>query len=347
MQLFNVMGRLLITASIIVGMLCGCSPRQPDGDSTIDIDLTEVDVDSIPFSQIMDSVSYLALELPDSIVVGRVKDISFEDSMIVILDKYTNGLITFSRDGKYLGQIGSKGNSPDEYISADAIYTDAIFVYLYDRMQESVIRYDHSGNYIGKDSIGAAEDFIRIGNDDQPTYLSILYNTTPERSGIFLWNKADGLRKLRGCLDNTPCNHVWEIFINSDDISIMTRDYENIVYNWKEDTLINELSLKIVPRPTQRELEKWHPKNIWEHFTRASYYNTTRWFICDYWRGDEPCTVIVDKKTGETLRTHGLYNDFDSTEAVQGLPVAVDNALVFIDSTDEDNLRLQFRHLKL
>ena len=338
--------KLLITLSLIVCLLCGCSARH-DGDNSIDIDLTTVDVDSIPFSQIMDSVSYLSLELPDSIVVGRIKDISFEDSMIVILDKYANNVIKISRDGKYIGQIGSKGNGPGEYISADALCTDKSHVYIYDRMQRSVIRYDHNGNYIGKDSIGAAEDFAKIDIDGQPHYLSALYNAQPEKSGIFLWNAADGSRKLRGCLDDTPCNHAWEIFSGNGQISVMTRDYENIVYNWSGDSLAMELDLKVTPRPTKREVENWLPKNIWEHFTRACHYDTGRWFICDYWRGNEPCTVIIDKKTGKTIRTHGLYNDFDSTEVVQGLPIAIDNALIFVDdSTDDNKLQLQFRHLK-
>lgn len=140
------MGKLLITVSLISCLLCGCSSRH-DGDNSIDIDLTTVDVDSIPFSQIMDSVSYLSLELPDSTVVGRVKDISFEDSMIVILDKYADNVIKLSRDGRYIGRIGSKGNGPGEYISADALCTDESHVYIYDRMQRSVIRYDHSTCY--------------------------------------------------------------------------------------------------------------------------------------------------------------------------------------------------------
>lgn len=338
--------KLLITLSLIGCLLCGCSARH-DGDNSIDIDLTTVDVDSIPFSQIMDSVSYLSLELPDSIVVGRIKDISFEDSMIVILDKYANNVIKFSRDGRYIGQIGSKGNGPGEYISADALCTDKSHVYIYDRMQRSVIRYNHNGNYVGKDSIGAAEDFAKIDIDGQPHYLSALYNAKPEKSGIFLWNDADGSRKLRGCLDDTPCNHIWVIFQNDTQLSVMTRNYENKLYYLDEDSLKMELNLKITPQPTQRELDNWHPKDMQNHLTRGYYYNTDRWFICDNWLGDELYTVIIDKKTGKTIRTHGLYNDFDSTEAVQGLPIAIDNALVFVDdSTDDNKLQLQFRHLK-
>ena len=346
MQIFKDMRKVSIAISLICCLLCGCASRDHNSNREINIDFSEVDVDSIPFSQIMDSVSYLALELPDSIVVGRVKDISFEDSMIVILDRYTDGLIKLSRDGKFIGLMGSKGNGPGEYISADAICTDRNYVYLYDRMQRSVIRYDHYGNYIGKDSIGDAEDFVKIDIDGQTHYLSALYNATPEKSGIYLWNQAEGLRKLRGCLDDTPCNHTWVIFQDNEKSSVMTRNYENRVFNPDGDSLRLELDLRITPQPTRRELDNWNPRNMQNHLTRGYYYNTDRWFICDNWMGNDLYTVIIDKKTGETLRTHGLYNDFDSTVAVQGLPVAVDNALVFIDSTDEDNLRLQFRHLK-
>lgn len=338
------MGRLLIIVSIIGCLLCGCSTRHKV-DSDIDIDFSMVDVDSVPFSQIMDSVSYLSLNLPDSIVIGRVKDISFEDSMIVILDKYSN-VIKFSRDGRYIGNIGSKGNGPGEYISADALCTDESHVYIYDRMQRSVIQYDHNGNYNKKDSIGAAEDFAKIDIDNRPHYLSVLYNAKPEKSGIYLWNEIDGSQKLRGCLDDTPFNHIWAIFQNDTKLSVMTRIYENKLYNLDEDSLKMELSLKITPQPTQRELDNWHPKDKQNHLMRGYYYNTDRWFICDNWLDDEQYTVIIDKKTGKTIRTHGIYNDFDSNEVVQGLPIAIDNALVFVDSEDEDNLRLQYRHLK-
>ncbi|MDE6116355.1 MAG: 6-bladed beta-propeller [Duncaniella sp.] len=340
------MGRLLIIFSLMAGCFFhSCTTEDSENDS-IQVDFSDVDCDSVPLSQFIDSITYVTLELNDSLVFGRIKNVSFNDSTIVVLDNLTNEVTQFTHEGKFIRRIGSKGRGPGEFISATKLDSDDKHIYIYDRMLLSVLKYDHDGNYIDRDSIGSAEDFVAIGTNGTPIYLLALYNASPERSGIFLWNRDKGRRNLYGCSEDTPLNHPWEIFKDSDEVSVMTRDYENRIFNLDGDSLTIELDLKISPTPSKHDLNNWHPKNVMEYFTRGYYYNTSRWTICDYWRGDESRVVIIDKKTGHKIVTNKLYNDIDSIKAVQGLPRTVNNSLIFVVPDDEDDFRLQLRHLK-
>lgn len=340
------MGRLLVISSLLISFIFhSCTTRHSEN-GVLQIHLSDVDSDSVPLSQIIDSITYVTLESNDSLIFGRIKDVSFDDSTIVILDNLANEVTQFTRNGKFVRRIGSKGHGRGEFISATKLDIDDRHIYVYDRMLMSVLKYGCDGNYIGCDSVGSAEDFVAVDINGAPHYLLALYNASPERCGIFLWDSNTGRRKLYECSDDIPINHPWEIFKADNGISIMTRDYENRIFNLNGDSLTTALHLNISPSPDSHDLENWQPKDVLEHFTRGYYYNTSRWTICDYWRGEELRVVIIDKKTGHKIVTNKLYNDIDSIDAVQGLPRAVNNSLIFVVSDDEGNLRLQLRHLK-
>lgn len=330
---------------------CSCSLNERNGyGQQIDIDLDKEVIDSIPLSQLIDSITYSTLNLGDSLVIGRISDMSITDSMIIILDEQTKSVLKFANNGRFLYPIGSNGQGPGEYIAPEAIDTDDENIYVYDYMQLSVLKYKHDGEFVGRDSVGYADDFVKIDMDGSSCYLLASYNSRAEFRGIYF---SDGkqFKKLFNFRDDFPRNHPWEFFKADDDVFIMTKDYENVVLKWNGDSIETVLDLNVTPRPTDSELSKWDSDGIdmIKHFNRTKYYASPRWCIINYWRGGEPRIVIYDNTDNSIVVTRHIYNDMDTVPLYQGLPNSVDNSLIYVpmsENTDDKIISLQYLHLK-
>lgn len=72
------------------------------------------------FSELIDSITYIPLEIKDNCVLGRVETASLYDDRIVVKDE--KGLFVFSRDGRFMFQVGRKGRGPSEHLGIHAFY---------------------------------------------------------------------------------------------------------------------------------------------------------------------------------------------------------------------------------
>lgn len=84
---------------LIFPLLASCSLNQSNRDSAV-IDLDHPEVDSIPLSYFVDSISYIDLEESDDCLLSYISCAQISDSSILILDKKdkTVALLEYSRD---------------------------------------------------------------------------------------------------------------------------------------------------------------------------------------------------------------------------------------------------------
>ncbi|WP_139217502.1 6-bladed beta-propeller [Algoriphagus ornithinivorans] len=82
------------------------------------------------------------LEIPDSIVVGVIKQIEFTDSLIYLLeDGITSSILVFDREGDFKRQLLKLGSGPGEYVQIDLFVFDKNHISIYDRTQMKLIKY--------------------------------------------------------------------------------------------------------------------------------------------------------------------------------------------------------------
>lgn len=335
---------LIITAMAVAG--CGEKAREYE---SVDVDMDICDVDSIPYSMFVDSISYLSLDPDNECLIGEVGNVAFLDSCMVVFESKTANIHLFDRNGKFLRDIGGKGAGNGEFIYPVQIDVDKDnkLVLVYDLPKGAVLKYSIDNVYLGKDSIGHASDMAYLGDGK---YLATNYNDTPERSGVYLVDvSARSAEKILGCRDNVPVRKPWEIFRNGSRPSLMTRQYEDRLMEWNVDSLRSIISFNISPSPDKRDLsiieENPHEKQKFPN--RIMFLKNDRWFYSYYWLDDKIRYILYDGRKQKLTVTSSFYNDIDGIYGSE-LPHCVGNSFVsVVDGENEDcNPRLQFLHLK-
>lgn len=341
------MSRLL--TFLCLSLLLSCADKLPQDPDGIPVNLEYTDSEIINYSEFIDSITYLDLETTEDCMIGQIRNIQFTDSFLVVFDGQTRQILLFDHMGRFNRQIGKRGEGPYEYINPITIDIDRErnHVLVLDNARHAVIRYGFDGAYFGNDSIGVAEDMAYLGND---RYLTVYYNDTRERAGVFLVS-ANPLctRKIVECRDNLPVEKSWEIFRDNDKVSLMSREYENRLYEWNGDSLVRTLSLAVEPQPTLSELAEIIriPSKHVEHFYRMMFCNGNRWYYTYFWKEDDIRFVLGDKVNNKFKTAKGFINDIDGVTG-RALPACYNGAFVREANgiREENNPRLQFLHLK-
>jgi hypothetical protein len=129
-------------------------------DGTVVIDLTEKQ--EIALSDVVDRIRIIPLIVPETDLLGHIKDLCFAGDTVYILDDLTASLWSFDLNtGRSIKRICHRGNGPNEYVNPAAITSDADRLYLLDLPTQHIISYDRELNPLETVSLTfPALDFI-------------------------------------------------------------------------------------------------------------------------------------------------------------------------------------------
>lgn len=92
------------------------------GDSLLTINVEKIYNDpmrDLMLSEVVDHIEYIKLETSPDCIIGQSYGIAVSDNYIVAVDAQSHRILLFSRQGKYLNDIGGFGKGPDEYTEVD------------------------------------------------------------------------------------------------------------------------------------------------------------------------------------------------------------------------------------
>ena len=103
---------------------------------------------------IVDSISYIPLETSEKCLLGELQRTKRDGDFYFVED--TKGLFVFGKDGRFLNEIGHKGNAPGEYLYMDNFYLDRKNkqVCIINNVQKRILRYAYDGTYISMSYLG-------------------------------------------------------------------------------------------------------------------------------------------------------------------------------------------------
>ncbi|MDX9782991.1 MAG: 6-bladed beta-propeller [Bacteroidales bacterium] len=142
-------------------------------------------------SDIADDVTFIPLD--NSVPLGLIyNDIFFCNNSIYLSTK-DNGVLAFSRSGKFLRNIGTKGRGPGEYAYSFDIGIDEDNEIIYVRDNRTIRVFSSKGRFIRSFSV---ESFGRI--ERMEIFDSKIYATfyAGEKSSEFAWIVLDSLGKM-------------------------------------------------------------------------------------------------------------------------------------------------------
>ena len=96
----------------------------------------------------------IPLETTEECVVGEVDNLFVDESLIFVVDRWSERILVFDLNGKFLHGIGRKGHAADEYVSMMRVTFDELGkrVCVLDEDSQKLLFYDYQGNFLGKES---------------------------------------------------------------------------------------------------------------------------------------------------------------------------------------------------
>ncbi len=96
----------------------------------------------------------IPLETTEKCLVSEVENLLVDDSLIFILDPWTDRVLIFDLDGKFKNKIDRKGHAANEFASMTRVTLDRQRkrVCVMDRDSQKLLFYDYQGNFLSKES---------------------------------------------------------------------------------------------------------------------------------------------------------------------------------------------------
>lgn len=107
---------MMVSTPII---LTGCSRHSANSDKEDNIVTLQTDFNADPpsYTDYFERIETISLETNDSSLIAAPSKILVVDDRIVVLDFRSSTVKEFHTDGSYIGQIGNKGQGPEDYLT--------------------------------------------------------------------------------------------------------------------------------------------------------------------------------------------------------------------------------------
>lgn len=122
--------------------------------STEKIEHITIDIDKnaqVPFDSLITNFEFIKLETNDQNMIGRISQVLFVDSSIIVIDsENAQSINVFDSNGKFKNKIGRIGNGPEEFaeISNVIIVPEKNLICVLDRPQKKILYFDLDGCFI-------------------------------------------------------------------------------------------------------------------------------------------------------------------------------------------------------
>ena len=114
---------IVFATSLLLG---GCNAKNPKADTDI---VYEIDFEQclsterqMFLSEIADSLAYIELKAPDDIIITGIRNVISYNNCLLICHR--EGVSLFHQDGRFIRNIGAKGQGPGEYMNVTGIAVD-------------------------------------------------------------------------------------------------------------------------------------------------------------------------------------------------------------------------------
>jgi hypothetical protein len=167
---------------VMVGLmaLTGCGQRnKPNGTEFLQRIVVETKPTDFTLSQVIDSISFVALETNQNALIGTITKLLVTDSNIYILDNnMTESILAFNLNGQFLLKIGHQGKGPGEFIDLEDMCVDnKNQVVVTDFSGKKVLFFDNKGSFIKEIKTGYFPNKIGYLNRDAYVVTSFFPNS--------------------------------------------------------------------------------------------------------------------------------------------------------------------------
>jgi hypothetical protein len=191
----NVFTLNIIAMVIVVSLFCTENKAQRKDNTglhVVDIDAAEP-ITGMKTSQLFKKVTPIILEVKPNSLIRGIDKLYIMDELLIIMHTYPAAVAVFNRDGKFLHNIGGRGQGPGEYTDISDFCVDTVSktIYLSEFNTKKIHHYDlYSGKHLKSIKLNANITNWHIYYHENELYMSCkeLYGENKER---FLLHKID------------------------------------------------------------------------------------------------------------------------------------------------------------
>jgi hypothetical protein len=300
-----------------------------------------IDLDSVKrentfkTSDIFKKVNVIILEDHDYAVISDITTMQICDGKIYILDAWkTNKLYVYDKaTGKYLKQIGSRGEGPEEYRGITGFCIDTLRkeIYLLDKGKHKIHKHNlETGKYIANVDIPDEISYKYISFANDKLYFNVMHWEWDDKDYEHNDNRIAEIDFKTGEIKeyisgnkynlgwNEPSYTGWSFFVTPNKY---VEQYMNVVFILESDTVRPYLTVKHkdwmtknLLITTDEEIEMGTHHSIYaDAESKAlhihSYIEWNDYIYFEYRQSGNYYPVLYNKKTGETRHYENLIND--------------------------------------
>lgn len=278
------------------------------------------DISQIDLSNFVDEVRYIPLETNKSNLLGYISKIIISDQFLYVRDN--KNLHLFSRDGKYISQVGVRGKGPGELMVIQDFCVDPSSGHIYILDGNTIKIHNNHGNYI-KDIPIEGDNPSQVDFTDGN--LVIYYDNSSgktEYSYKLINTNGDLIKRFpnKYKFETDGMVHVFytesiNYFFNGD---LHCREiHSDTVFTFKNNEFIpkyifNQGHGRLSPEV--RGNGRYFNENGTDYIRISHIYETSSFIFISYWWKTQGYYLIKDKKDGEEFvfdPRNGIKNDID------------------------------------
>ena len=162
-------------------LLCfACSVQDSKNEEMLRVELGSISSspqqEEITLEDLNGSLSTIELETTDSCLLNKITQLIDLEYLWVVADRQ---VYKFAKDGKFISQIGRKGQGPQEYVAPEYIQVDneQQQVYVLDFFGRKMLVYDYNGKFVNSWSLPEDYSLNRIALHNKKFYYTSFSNT--------------------------------------------------------------------------------------------------------------------------------------------------------------------------
>ena len=154
-------------------------------EQTIDATLKELCIDSIS-----SDISIIPIETSNDILIKEISRIYFYHDLLFVVHTNSNRCSVFDLKGKYLYDIGRKGNGPGEFTSISSLFFLEDNVGIFDFLQRKIFYYSINGKFESEVRMFSYFKFIKKINEN--TLAGIMATSVSEYNNRIIFFNIEG-----------------------------------------------------------------------------------------------------------------------------------------------------------
>lgn len=271
----------------------------------------------INLSEIADDILYVPLD--DSILISGVNTVNypkFANDRIYLYDQ-NQGILIFSRSGKFLRKIGKRGRGPGEYVYGSTFTVDPESGTVYLNDLNSIIKvYSKSGNYLRSIMLNEYQgsiDEMEFFNKNLFVAFNLQYGDNFKYEWVFLDTLGNIIKKKDRSIPIFKSNYLvgGGTFIQGNKLNFWHNFTDTIIsfsddFTVKPNFLLSQGDFRLPKQYVDDPI-----KRLPEYMSMEQVLETNRFLILRYnfYKGKNSL-VLIDKEEDKSYLSYWSFDDY-------------------------------------